>query len=76
MKIKAFLEKKDIIISSMMAIVVKNKNNRLKYMKNGSPPDVIITEWSSWLGRPLFFAKHLPQVKKMIDEFDGSGILV
>lgn len=36
------------------------------------PPEPIITRWGTWLEAALFYAKHLNNIKKVIESFDPN----
>lgn len=75
-KIKSHFTAVDNMIARVKATVVKNKNRRALFADIGSPPTVIVTRWSSWLRGALYYSKNLPNVKRIVENYEGSGILV
>ncbi|KAF7685971.1 hypothetical protein CDIK_3280, partial [Cucumispora dikerogammari] len=65
----------NLLISSMKAITVKNHTNRNIFNEIEPIPSVIVTRWSSWLSEALYYARNLPQIKKLILKVESCGIL-
>ena len=42
----------------------------------GSPPEPVVTRWGTWLKAADYYANNLIEVKKIVNEFEGDGILV
>ena len=76
MKIKSHFEDVDQLIAKVNAVTIKNKTRPAKFSAIGYPSQSAPTRWGSWLNAALYYAKHLPQVKAIVESFVGSGILV
>ena len=64
------------MISKVKVAVLKN-SDKINLFKNcGSPPQPIVSRWISWLSAALWYSKKLPEVRQIVDNFQGSGILV
>ena len=63
----------DNLIAAVKASVVKNKDRRAKFSAINSPPQPIVTRWGSWLKAAEYYAKNLPQVRKIVGAFEGTG---
>ena len=42
----------------------------------GSPPKRVVTRWDTWLKAADYYADNLIKVKKIVNAFEGDGILV
>ena len=42
----------------------------------GYPPQPIVTRWASRLNAAFYYADNLPDVKRIVGEFQGDGLLV
>ena len=76
MKIKSHFEDVDQLIAKVKAVTIKNKTRQAKFSAIGYPPQPVPTRWGSWLNAALYYAKNLPEVKAIVENFVGSGILV
>ena len=76
MKIKFHFEDVDQLIAKVKAVTIKNKTRQAKFSAIGYPPQPVPTRWGSWLNAALYYAKNLPEVKAIEENFVGSGILV
>ena len=63
------------MISSMKALVIKNKSRQAEFLDIGMPPYPIVTRWGSWLSAVKYYCDNLPRVKQIVNNFEG-GILV
>ena len=76
MKIKSHFENVDQLLAKVKVVTIKNKIRQAKCSANGYSPQPVPTRWGSWLNAALYEAKNLPQVKAIVENFVGSGILV
>ena len=76
MKIKSHFEDVDQLIAKVKAVTIKNKTRQAKFSAIGYPPQPVPTRWGSWLNAALYYAKNLPEVKAIVENFVGSGISV
>ena len=42
----------------------------------GSPPEPIVSRWGTWLKASMYYCDHLPDVRRIVNEFTGDGLLV
>ncbi|KAF7679722.1 hypothetical protein CDIK_4485, partial [Cucumispora dikerogammari] len=75
LKIKAKYKRADLLISSIKAITVRNHTNRNIFNEIEPIPFVIVTRWSSWLSGALYYARNLPQIKKLMLKVEFGRIL-
>ncbi|KAF7696572.1 hypothetical protein CDIK_1749 [Cucumispora dikerogammari] len=75
LKIKTNYKRVNLLIDPMKAITVKNHTNRNIFNEIGPIPPVIVTRWNSWLSGALYYARNLPQIKKLILKVESGGIL-
>jgi len=76
MKVKSHFHDVDQLIASIKAVTVKNKSRQAQFAAIGYPPQPIVTRWGSWLNAALYYARNLPEVKSIVESFEGSGVLV
>ena len=76
MKIKSHFEDVDQPIAKVKAVTIKNKTRQAKFSAFGYPTQPVPTRWESWLNAALYYAKNLPEVKAIVENFVGCGILV
>ena len=75
-RIRANYEDVDKLIASVKASVVKNKDRKAKFSAINSPPQPVVTRWGSWLKAAEYYAKKFPQVREIVNAFEGTGQLV
>ncbi|KAF7685744.1 hypothetical protein CDIK_3507 [Cucumispora dikerogammari] len=75
LKIKTNYKLVVLLISYMKEIAVKNSTNKNIFNEIEPIPSAIVTRWSSWLSGALYYARNLPQIKKLIlkVEFGNSS---
>jgi len=76
MKVESHFHDVDQLIASIKAATVKNKSRQAQFAAIGYPPEPIVTRWRSWLNVALYYARNLPEVKSIVQSFEGSGVLV
>ena len=76
MKIKSHFEDVDQLIPIVKAVTIKKKSRQAKFSVIGYPPQHVPTRWGSWLNAALHNAKNLSEVKAIVENFVGSGILL
>ena len=76
MKVRGHYEEVDKLIARVKNAVVKNKTRSKDFVNISQPPDTIITRWASWLNAALYYSSNLPEVKRIIKNWTGQGILV
>ena len=73
-RIRAHYEDVDRLIAAVKASAVKNKDRRAKFAAIKSPPRPVVTR--SWLKAAEYYAKNFPQVRQIVNAFEGTGLLV
>ena len=76
MKVRSHLEDVDQLISKVKLVTVKNKIRRAKFATIGRSLQPVVTRWRSWLNNFLYYAKILPEMKAIVESFEGSGISI
>ena len=76
MRVKAHFSDVDNLISSIKSLTVKNKTHRALFKHIGNHPMPIVTRWASWLKASFYYAKNLPEIKKIVSKIDENGIIV
>ena len=76
MKIKSHFEDVDQLIPKVKAVTTKSNTRQTKFSAIGYPLQPVPTRWESWLNAVLYYVKHLPEVKAIVESFVGCGILV
>ena len=66
----------DNLIAHVKAATIKNKLRQAQFKHIGSPPELVVTRWGTWLKAADYYANNLIEVKKIVNEFEGDGILV
>ena len=64
------------LIARVKSDVVKKKERKELFAAIGYPPQLIVTHWASWLNAAFYHADNLPEVKRIVGEFQGDGLLV
>ena len=62
-------------ISTIKAITIKS-NRSNDFSSIGAPPQPILTRWGTWLKAANYYSNNLPQVRQIVKNFSGSGVLV
>ena len=64
------------LVARVKAATIKNKSRQAQFKHIGSPPESVVTRWSTWLKAADYYADNSTEVKKIVNEFEGDGILV
>ena len=75
-RIRANYDDVDRLIAAVKASVVKNKDRSAKFSAIKSPSQPVVTRWGSWLNAAEYYAKNFPQVREIVNAFEGTGLLV
>ena len=59
-----------------LVATIKNKSRQAQFKHIDSPPEPVVTRWGTWLKAANYYADNLTEVKKIVNEFEGVGILV
>lgn len=76
LRIKSYFPDIDFLIASLKAATVKNATRKEEFHHIGLPPNPIITRWGSWIEAAQYYSEHFIEVKRIVLNFDKSGILV
>jgi len=76
MKVRSRFDDVDHRIAKLKSVTVKNKTRQAQFATIGCPPQPVLTRWGSWLNGALYYAKNLPELKAIVESFEGSGVLV
>ena len=76
LKIKSFYMEVDDLIAAVKASVVKNKTRAADFDVCGRPPQPVVTRWGSWLDAANYYAEKLPQVREIVNSWNGEGVIV
>ena len=75
-KVRGHFAEVDNLIAAVKAATVKNKQRRHKFNEIDSPPQPVLTRWGTWLNAVEYHAKHLVEVRDIVNSFEGNGVLV
>ena len=66
----------DNLVARVKATTIKNKSRQAQFKHIGSPLEPVVTRWGTWLKATDYFADNVIEVKKIVNEFEGDGIIV
>ena len=66
----------DNLVVHVKAATIKNKSRQAQFKHIGSPPEPVVTRWGTWFKAMDYYAHNLIEVKKIVNKFEGDGILV
>lgn len=66
----------DELIAAIKMLTVKNKTRADLFSSIGTPPQVVITRWSSWLRACFYYSAHLPIIKLIVNSLPDKGMIV
>ena len=75
-KVRSYFTEVDNLVARVKAATVKNKTRRSLFKDIGSPPEPVVTRWGTWLEAAEYYADNLTEVTKIVNSFDGDGIIV
>ena len=64
------------LVARVKAATIKNKSRQAQFKHIDSPLEPVVTRWGIWLKAADYYADNLIEVKKIVNEFEGDGILV
>ena len=76
LKVKCVYNEVDNLIAAVKASVVKNRSRAADFNVCGRPPQPIVTRWGSWLDAANYYAEKLPQVREIVNSWNGEGVIV
>ena len=75
-KVRSKFKDVDDLIATVKAATVKNKNRLHKFDEIGSPPQLVLTRWGTWLEAAQYYATNFVEVRNIVNLFEGEGIIV
>ena len=66
----------DNLVARVKPATIENKSRQAQFKHIGSPPEPVVTRLGTWLKAVDYYANNLIEVKKIVNEFEGDGILV
>ena len=78
MRVRAHFKNIDEIIATIKTATIKNKDRKKDFRDAGlpSPPDPVITRWSTWLRAAFYYSENLPAVCTIVNNWTSAGLLV
>ena len=75
-RLRAYVSDVDDLIATMKAATVHSKDRKELFASIGYHPQPVVTRWATWLKAAFYYAEKLPDVRRMVESFDGYGLLV
>jgi len=75
-KVRAYFSDVDDLIATVKAATVRSKDRKELFASIGYPPQPVVTRWATWLKAAFYCAEKLPDVRCIVESFDGNGLLV
>ena len=75
-KVRAYFSDVDDLIATVKAATVRSKDRKELFASIGYPPQPVVTRWATWLKVTFYYAKKLPDIRRIVESFDGNGLLV
>ncbi len=75
-KVRGVFSNVDSLVARVKASTVKNKFRREQFNGIGSPPEPVVTRWGTWLKAADYYAANFNEVKRIVNDFEGDGIIV
>ena len=68
----------DEVIATIKAATIKNKDRKKDFQDGSlpSPPDPVITRWTTWLRAALYYSENLPAVRTIVNNWTSASLLV
>ena len=78
MRVHAHFKNIDKVIATIKAATIKHKERKKDFRDTGlpSPPDPVITRWTTWLRAALDYNKNLPAICTFVNNWTSAGLLV
>ena len=73
---RAYFSDVDDLIATVKAATVRSKDRKELFASIGYPPQPVVTRWATWLKAAFYCAEKLPDVRCIVESFDGNGLLV
>ena len=64
------------LVARVKVATTKNKLRQGQFKHIGSPPEPVVARWVTWLKAVDYYANNLIEVKKIVNEFEGNGLLM
>jgi len=75
-KVRSFYQNVDDLIAAVKSATIKCKDRQQQFHHIGLPPHPIVTRWGSWLEAVDYYSEHLPAVKEVVANWEGTGSIV
>ena len=75
-KMRGALADVNNLVAHVKVATIKNKSRQAQFKHIGSPMELVVTRWGTWLKAADYYADNLIEVKNIVNEFKGDGILV
>ena len=75
-KVRAYFSDVDDLIANVKAATVRCKDRKECFREIGYPPQPVVTRWATWIKAALYYAEKFPDVRSIIDSFEGKGLLI
>ena len=78
MRVLAHYKNNNEVIATIKAATIKNKDRKKNFHDAGlpSPPDPVITRWTTWLRAALYYSENFPAVRTIVNNWTSAGLLV
>ena len=76
MRVKSHYPDVDNLIASTKALTIKNRSRKELFKDIGYPPQPVVTRWGSWLQAASYYAKNLPEIRKIVESINDEGMIV
>ena len=77
-RVRAHFKNIDEVIATIKAATIKNKDRKKDFHDAGlpSPPDPVITRWTTWLRAALYYSENFPAVRIIVNNWTSAGLIV
>ena len=75
-KVCSYFTEADNLVARVKAATVKNKTRWSLFKDIGSLLGPAVMQWGTWLEVAEYYADNLTVVTKIVNSFDGDGIIV
>ena len=78
MPVRAHFKNVDEAIATIKAATIRNKDRKKDFHDASlpSPPEPVITRWTTWLRSALNYSETLPAVRTIVNNCTSAGLLV
>lgn len=76
MKIQSAFNDVNTLIAAVKMSIQKNHTRRQKFNDVRLPPEVVVTRWGTWLNAAIYYSQNLPEIRRIVNEFEDDGKIV